>query len=150
MTKLIAFVFAFTALLSTASFAQSVTATCKDGTSYSGEQRSGACARHGGVRAWGSDAAGAATPTPAPGPTATQPAPKTAAPAPTSSPTTATTPSRSPAGAPSAGQVWVNTKTNVYHCAGTRWYGATKAGNYMTEDAAKAAGARADHGKACS
>jgi hypothetical protein len=150
MTRLGAFAFAFTVLFSTASFAQSVTATCKDGTSYSGEQRSGACARHGGVQAWGSAAAGAATPAPAPSATQTPAAPKAAAPAPTSSPTTANAPSRSAAGAPSAGQVWVNTKTNVYHCPGTRWYGATKAGSYMTEGAAKAAGARADHGKACS
>ena len=27
-------------------------AMCKDGTSWSGAQRSGACARHGGVKAW--------------------------------------------------------------------------------------------------
>ena len=27
-------------------------ATCKDGSSWSGAQRSGACARHGGVKAW--------------------------------------------------------------------------------------------------
>ncbi len=49
-----------------------------------------------------------------------------------------------------AGQVWVNTASNVYHCNGSHWYGKTKAGSYMTEAAAKAAGARPDHGKACS
>ena len=27
-------------------------ATCKDGTAWSGAQRSGACARHGGVKQW--------------------------------------------------------------------------------------------------
>ena len=27
-------------------------ATCKDGTAWSGAQRSGACARHGGVKSW--------------------------------------------------------------------------------------------------
>ena len=27
-------------------------ATCKDGTAWAGAQRSGACARHGGVKAW--------------------------------------------------------------------------------------------------
>ncbi len=29
-----------------------VTATCSDGTTYSGRTRSGACAGHGGVREW--------------------------------------------------------------------------------------------------
>jgi hypothetical protein len=53
-----------------------------------------------------------------------------------------------PGGAPTAGQVWVNGK--VYHCAGDRYYGKTKHGSYMTEDAAKAAGAHASGGKACS
>ena len=49
-----------------------------------------------------------------------------------------------------AGQVWVNTASHVYHCPGTKYYGNTKKGRYMTETAAKAAGNHADHGKACS
>lgn len=106
--------------------ANTVTATCKDGTTFSGASRSGACGGHGGVKTWNSAATGA-TPTP-------------------SAPTQAakTTPT---AGAP--GQVWVNTESKVYHCPGTRWYGKTKQGAYMSEAQAKAQGARPDHGKAC-
>jgi len=38
-----------------------------------------------------------------------------------------------------AGMVWVNTESGVYHKPGSRWYGRTKQGKYMTEaDAIKA------------
>lgn len=49
--------------------------------------------------------------------------------------------------APAADQVWVNGK--VYHCPGTRYYGNTKNGEYMTEQAAIAAGATASHNRPC-
>ena len=48
-----------------------------------------------------------------------------------------------------ADKVWVNTKSNTYHCFGTKFYGKTKMGGYMTEADAKTKGAHADHGKAC-
>jgi hypothetical protein len=47
------------------------------------------------------------------------------------------------------GMVWVNTSTKVYHCPTDRYYGKTKAGSYMTESAAIAAGDKADAGKKC-
>lgn len=47
------------------------------------------------------------------------------------------------------GKVWVNTNSKAYHCEGSKYYGKTKAGEYMTEADAKAKGFHADHGKAC-
>ncbi len=53
--------------------------------------------------------------------------------------------------APGAGpdKVWVNTKSNVYHCPSDRFYGRTKNGKYMTEKDAKAAGAHGEKGQTC-
>jgi hypothetical protein len=44
--------------------------------------------------------------------------------------------------AQSAGKVWVNTESGVYHKSG-RWYGKTKQGKFMTESEAKTAGYKA-------
>lgn len=41
---------------------------------------------------------------------------------------------------PQKGMVWVNTDSKVYHKEGSRWYGKTKVGKWMTEDEAKKAG----------
>jgi hypothetical protein len=41
------------------------------------------------------------------------------------------------------GQVWVNTETHVYHREGSRFYGTTKKGKYMTEAEAMKEGNRA-------
>jgi hypothetical protein len=40
-------------------------------------------------------------------------------------------------------QVWVNTATGVYHYPGTRWYGNTKQGEFMSEEEAREHGYRA-------
>jgi len=47
-------------------------------------------------------------------------------------------------------RVWVNTASKVYHCPGTRYYGATKSGKYMRQDEAQAAGYRPAYGRGCS
>lgn len=48
------------------------------------------------------------------------------------------------------GKVWVNAASKVYHCPGTKYYGKTKAGSYMSEADAKAAGNHPVNKKACS
>jgi hypothetical protein len=101
---------------------------------------------------------GTAAAAPAPAPSA--PPAQTAAPRqpPAATPSRAPAPSAStaPTGAnqfaaeagakarcPSATVVWVNTKSKIYHFAGTKNYGNTKAGAYMCESDATAAGERA-------
>ena len=49
-----------------------------------------------------------------------------------------------------AGKVWLNDKSNVYHCMGDPAYGKTKKGEYLSEAEAKTKGGHASHGKACS
>ncbi len=82
----------------------------------------------------------------------TTPAAKPAAPAsPSATPAAPKATTKTAAGAPStqeiaaakaSGKVWVNTDSGVYHKSG-RWYGKTKAGKFMTEAEAKAAGYKA-------
>jgi hypothetical protein len=57
---------------------------------------------------------------------------------------------RHPAATPAHdGQVWVNTRSHVYHCPGTSGYGRSSAGVYMTEQAALAAGDHPAKGRRC-
>ncbi len=120
------------------------TGMCKDGTYYTGATKKGACRGHKGVKDWYGDTAASPAKTSAAAGAPAAPAAPAQAPA---AKTTANTAAPAPGGG--AGQVWVNTATNVYHCEGTKWYGKTKAGAYMTEAEAKAKGAHADHGKVC-
>ena len=39
-----------------------------------------------------------------------------------------------------SGQVWVNTDTHVYHKEGSKWYGRTKHGKYLSEAEAQKEG----------
>jgi hypothetical protein len=104
----------------------------------------------------------AAAPAPAPAPepaaAAPAPAPVAAAPAPkkpkpmAAAPTSTATPTapgqfaaeaQAKARCPTDVVVWVNTKTSIYHFAGSHRYGTTKHGAYMCEADAKTAGDRA-------
>ncbi|HTT12936.1 MAG TPA: DUF3761 domain-containing protein [Burkholderiaceae bacterium] len=130
------------------------TGLCKDGTYYSGAEKKGACSGHKGVKEWWGAASTAATDTKAaPGAAApVAPAPAAAAPAAPAKTTTASTAKPAGTAAPGGGPglVWANTSSKVYHCQGDKWYGKTKAGEYMSEADAKTKGFKPDHGKACS
>ncbi len=130
------------------------TGLCNDGSYHTGANKQGACRGHKGIKEWygATAAAPAAEPAPAkkgmfsflnkkPVETAVAPAAATTAAA-----NHAATPVAAGGG---AGKVWLNTDSQIYHCQTSHWYGKTKTGEYMTEAAAKAAGARPDHGKAC-
>lgn len=121
------------------------TGLCKDGSYSSAAKKQGACRGHRGVQTWYGSAA-AATGAAAGGPASAAPSAPPVKNAPS-----ARTPAVPQAAAPGggAGQVWVNTRSKVYHCPGDRYYGKTKAGAYMSEADARAQGNRPDHGKAC-
>ena len=46
-------------------------------------------------------------------------------------------------------RVWVNTSSGVYHCPGTRWYGNTKHGEYVTQKKAQDGGYRPAYDIVC-
>ena len=121
------------------------TGMCNDGTYSTSATKKGACRGHKGVKEWyattGSTKASAPSSSTTP---ASQPSSASESTSP-EKPKANKTPA--PGGGPD--KVWVNTASNVYHCPGTKYYGTTKAGAYMTEDEAKAKGARPDHGKPC-
>jgi hypothetical protein len=74
---------------------------------------------------------------------ATSPAAAAAAPAAKGTSTQAAAKAPAPGGG--HGLVWVNTETHVYHKEGSRFYGTTKKGKYMTEAEAMKEGDKAAH-----
>jgi len=70
--------------------------------------------------------------------------PAAAAPAPAKGTTTKAA-AKAPAPGGGHGLVWVNTESHVYHKEGSRFYGTTKKGQYMTEAAAVKEGDKAAH-----
>jgi hypothetical protein len=52
---------------------------------------------------------------------------------PAAAPATAATTAATPAAGGGHGLVWVNTETHVYHKEGSRFYGKTKKGKYVSE-----------------
>ena len=73
--------------------------------------------------------------------------------APAAAPATAAAPAATApakmATAGGAGKVWVNASSKTYHCEGSKFYGKTKTGEYMSEADAKSKGNHAVKGKAC-
>ena len=116
------------------------TAQCNDGSYWTGASKQGACSGHKGIKTWYGAPSGNGAVS---GATNVRPATPGAAAAPSPSP------KEEASGAGQKNQVWVNTATNVYHCPGDRFYGKTKDGKFMTEAAAKKAGAKPDHGNGC-
>ena len=148
---------------------QGVTATCKDGTTYTGKSMRGACRGHGGVEKGAKAASAPETKSKKKEKEAAEPKGESVSAVCKDGSTQAgksmrsvcrghggvdKTKSAASGGAAStagggAGKVWVNTETKVYHCQGDRFYGKTKQGEYMSEAQAKAQGDRAAHGKSC-
>jgi len=122
------------------------TGLCKDGTEYTGATKRGACRGHKGIKEWYADkkAPVAESAAPAAAPAAATP---TVAPAQEAKPAAETPAQVAPAAG--SGKVWVNTRSKIYHCEGSKYYGKTKEGEYMGEADAQAKGYTANRKKVC-
>lgn len=130
------------------------TVQCKDDSYASPDAKSGACRGHKGIKTWfggkadAKPAAPTAAATPAPAAAAAAAPAVAAAAAPSKKADKTASMTAAPGGG--TGKVWLNDKSNVYHCMGDPSYGKTKKGEYVSEADAKAKGGHASHGKACS
>jgi hypothetical protein len=133
----------------TSGAAGNITVTCKDGTTQSVATTKGACKGHKGINKSASSSTGSSASSTAASTAAAAPA---AAAATTKSAASKAAPAATPAAGGGPGQVWVNTssKTKAYHCQGSKWYGTTKQGKYMSVSDAQAAGYHAAKGEKCS
>jgi hypothetical protein len=115
---------------------------CRDGRTSRASGR-GTCSHHGGVAS-----------RPEPAPTRAGSPGDITLPSQPSAPTSLNTRERTTPsyrdGEQASVKVWVNTNSGVYHCPGTRWYGVTKNGEYMSESQARASGDRPAYGRSCS
>lgn len=123
--------------------AQSPTAKCRDGTVSYSATRSGTCSGHGGVAQW--LVPSGATARCIDGTFSTSAQRQGAC---SHHGGVAQWLAGTNAGA-TATRVWVNTSSGVYHCPGSRYYGGTKHGVYMTEVEARSKGYRAAYSRAC-
>ena len=128
------------------------TGQCKDGSYSSQASKKGACKGHKGVKEWYVAAGKSSAAAPAAAPAAAAAAAPASNMAMKSSSHAMPAPAATPAAGGGAGQVWVNTgsKTKAYHCQGSKWYGTTKQGKYMSASDAQAAGYHASKGEKCS
>jgi hypothetical protein len=132
------------------------TVTCKDGTTQTVSTTKGACRGHKGIDKSASSTAASSTGSTTGASSNTAASTAAAAPAAAAASKTAAASKAAPAATPAAGggpgQVWVNTssKTKAYHCQGSKWYGTTKQGKYMSTADAQAAGYHAAKGEKCS
>jgi hypothetical protein len=120
------------------------TGLCKDGTEYTGATKRGACRGHKGINEWYADKKAPTAESAAP---AAAPAAATIAPAQEAKPAAETPAQVAPAAG--SGKVWVNTRSKIYHCEGSKFYGKTKEGEYMSEADAQAKGYAANRKKVC-
>jgi hypothetical protein len=136
---------------SAAPAAGSMTVTCNDGTTQTVTTTKGACHGHKGINKSASSASGSSSSGSSSSSSSTSAATPTAAGKSTSS-SSKSAPAATPAAGGGPGQVWVNTgsKSKVYHCQGSKWYGTTKQGKYMSTSDAQAAGYHAAKNEKCS
>jgi hypothetical protein len=137
--------------------AGSMTVTCKDGTTQTVTTTKGACHGHKGIDKSATGSAGSSNSSSSSSSnsmssSAAAPAASTPAAASKSTASSKSAPAATPAAGGGPGQVWVNTgsKTKAYHCQGSKWYGTTKQGKYMSTSDAQAAGYHAAKGEKCS
>jgi hypothetical protein len=137
-----------------ASSAGSMTVQCNDGTSVTVTTMKGACHGHKGVNKSASSSSGSSSSSSNTSSASSNTSAASTTAASSSKSSTASSksaPAATPAAGGGPGQVWVNTasKTKAYHCQGSKWYGTTKQGKYMSTADAQAAGYHAAKGEKC-